>query len=104
MELYDVMDITLTSHKAHLRAHPPVAMCCGFFEGDTMSETSNSYARQTSWRNDGGFRGNPFDPAVQPELFRGVLGRRFFAFLIDLVVLGVPILLGVIFIALFGLL
>lgn len=69
-----------------------------------MSDTSSGYARQSSWRNDGGFRGHPFDPAVQPELFSGVLGRRFFAFLIDLVVLGVPILLGVIFIALFGLL
>ena len=69
-----------------------------------MSDASSGYARQTTWRNDGGFRGNPFDPAAQPELFRGVLGRRFFAFLIDLVVLGIPIILGVIFIALFGLL
>ena len=69
-----------------------------------MSDASRGYDRQTSWRNDGGFRANPFDPEVQPELFRGVLTRRFIAFLIDLVVLGIPILLGVIFIALFGLL
>jgi uncharacterized RDD family membrane protein YckC len=39
---------------------------------------------------------------MQPELFRGVLTRRFFAFLIDLVVLSIPVILGVIFIAVFG--
>ncbi|HVV41545.1 MAG TPA: RDD family protein [Nitrobacter sp.] len=43
-----------------------------------------------------------FDPWMQPELFRGVLTRRFFAFLIDLVVLSIPVILGVIFIAVFG--
>lgn len=63
-----------------------------------MSQAANS--RET-WRNDGGFR-IAIDPDVQPELFRGVLSRRFFAFLIDLVVLAIPIALGVIFIALFG--
>jgi hypothetical protein len=40
-----------------------------------------------------------FDPDLQPELFRGVLTRRVFAFLIDLVVLSVPVILGYIFIA-----
>ena len=39
---------------------------------------------------------------LQPELFRGVLTRRVFAFLIDLVVLSVPVILGYIFIAVFG--
>ncbi len=43
-----------------------------------------------------------FDPDLQPELFRGVLTRRVFAFLIDLVVLSVPVILGYIFIAVFG--
>jgi uncharacterized RDD family membrane protein YckC len=78
--------------------------CRVSLEGTRMSDASSGYARQNSWRNDGGFRSNPFDPAVQPELFRGVLTRRFFAFLIDLVILSIPIVLGVIFIALFGLL
>ena len=41
-------------------------------------------------------------PDLQPELFRGVLTRRVFAFLIDLVVLSVPVILGYIFIAVFG--
>ena len=62
-----------------------------------MSQTSPN----DTWRSDGGFR-HVFDPAVQPELFHGVLTRRFFAFLIDLVILSIPIVLGVIFIALFG--
>lgn len=48
------------------------------------------------------FRSHASDPWMQPELFRGVLARRFFAFLIDLVVLSIPVILGVIFIALFG--
>ena len=54
------------------------------------------------WRNDGGVPPHAFDPDMQPELFRGVLTRRVFAFLIDLVVLTVPVILGYIFIAVFG--
>src|ERR1700710_1551037 len=58
-----------------------------------------------AWRSGGGGGVQPhaFDPDVQPELFRGVLTRRVFAFLIDLVVLSVPVILGYIFIAVFGL-
>jgi len=55
-----------------------------------------------AWRNDGGVPPHAFDPDLQPELFRGVLTRRVFAFLIDLVVLTVPVILGYIFIAVFG--
>ena len=68
-----------------------------------MSDTSGSYARRETWRNDGGFRGPPFDPVTQPELFSTVLARRCFAFLVDLVMLAIPIVLGVILIAIFGL-
>ena len=71
----------------------------------------------SAWRNDGGVPPHAFDPDLQPELFRGVLTRhpdlqpelfrgvltrRVFAFLIDLVVLSVPVILGYIFIGLFG--
>ncbi|MBR0752622.1 RDD family protein [Bradyrhizobium jicamae] len=56
-----------------------------------------------AWRNDGGVPPHAFDPMTQPDLFRGVLTRRVFAFLIDLVVLSVPVILAVIFIFLFGL-
>ena len=57
-----------------------------------------------AWRNGGapGFQPHAFDPLAQPELFRGVLTRRVFAFLIDMVVLSVPVILAVIFIAVFG--
>ena len=44
----------------------------------------------------------PSIPWSQPELFRGVLTRRFFAFLIDLVVLSIPVILACVFIAVFG--
>ena len=55
-----------------------------------------------AWRNDGGVPPHAFDPLAEPELFRGVLTRRFFAFLIDLVVLSIPVILAVVFIAVFG--
>ena len=56
------------------------------------------------WRDDGGPNLQPhaFDPYLQPELFRGVLTRRVIAFIIDLIVLSVPIILAVLFIAVFG--
>jgi uncharacterized RDD family membrane protein YckC len=43
-----------------------------------------------------------FDPWLHPELYRGVLTRRVFAFLIDLLVLSVPVVLACLFIAVFG--
>ena len=43
-----------------------------------------------------------YDPYLHPELFRGVATRRVFAFLIDMVVISVPVILGYIFIAVFG--
>jgi uncharacterized RDD family membrane protein YckC len=56
-----------------------------------------------AWRNNGGApQPHAFDPYLHPELFRGVLTRRFFAFLIDLVVLSVPVILACLFIAVFG--
>jgi uncharacterized RDD family membrane protein YckC len=55
-----------------------------------------------AWRNNGGPQPHAFDPYLHPELFRGVLTRRFFAFLIDLVVLSIPVILACLFIAVFG--
>jgi uncharacterized RDD family membrane protein YckC len=57
------------------------------------------------WRDGRGPDVQPhaFDPYLQPELFRGVLMRRAVAFLIDLIVLSIPIVLAVLFIAVFGL-
>src|SRR5712671_746057 len=52
----------------------------------------------------GGVQPHAFDPLTQPELFRGVLTRRVFAFLIDLVVLSIPVILACMFVAVFGLL
>ncbi len=42
-------------------------------------------------------------PAVHPELFEGVLSRRVVAFLIDLIVISVPLIFLAIFIDMFGL-
>jgi len=44
-----------------------------------------------------------YDPALQPELFEGVLARRVVAFLIDVVVIAVPLIFIAIFIFVFGL-
>ena len=69
-----------------------------------MSDSGSGYSGG-AWRNGGSadFRPNAFDPRTQPELFRGVLTRRGFAFLIDLIVISVPVIFGYIFIAVFGL-
>jgi len=56
------------------------------------------------WRSGAAeMRPHAYDPYLQPELFRGVLMRRMIAFLIDLMVLAIPVILAVIFIAVFGL-
>jgi uncharacterized RDD family membrane protein YckC len=44
-----------------------------------------------------------YDPVLNPEYFEGVLARRMIAFVIDLIVITVPIILACIFIFLFGL-
>ncbi|RJF78933.1 RDD family protein [Rhodopseudomonas palustris] len=63
------------------------------------------------WRSagpgDGGSRGGYEQPAAfdgwrAPELFEGVLTKRVFAFMIDFVVLAVPVILACVFIAVFG--
>lgn len=43
-----------------------------------------------------------YDPLVNPEYFHGVLSRRILAFLIDVTVLTVPVILASILILLFG--
>ena len=44
-----------------------------------------------------------YDPVAQPELFEGVLARRVVAFLIDVLIIAVPLVLLAIFISVFGL-
>src|SRR5229473_1687233 len=68
-----------------------------------MADSGSSNSSNGGWRSgSANFQPHAFDPLLQPELFRGVLTRRLFAFLIDLVVLYVPVILAVIFIAVFG--
>ena len=43
-----------------------------------------------------------YDPATMPELFEGVLARRIVAFIIDLIVLSIPIVLLAMFIFVIG--
>jgi uncharacterized RDD family membrane protein YckC len=69
----------------------------------SYSGSNHSGGRDNTWRSDGGVQPHAFDPVTQPELFRGVAIRRVFAFLIDLVVISVPVILGYLFIAVFGL-
>ncbi len=42
-----------------------------------------------------------YDPATQPELFEGVLARRVVAFLIDVIIIAVPLILLAVFMAVF---
>src|SRR5580704_6739356 len=70
-----------------------------------MSAGNSGNGSNYAWRSRGGpgdFQPHAFDPWSQPELFRGVLTRRVFAFLIDVLVMSIPVILAVIFIAVFG--
>jgi uncharacterized RDD family membrane protein YckC len=49
-------------------------------------------------------RPHAYDPLTHPELFEGVLARRLIAFVIDALVISLPIILAGIFILIFGLL
>ncbi|HEY4403238.1 MAG TPA: RDD family protein [Xanthobacteraceae bacterium] len=44
-----------------------------------------------------------YDPVVNPELFRGVLARRFIAFVIDIFIIMLPVTFAAIFIFFLGL-
>ncbi len=44
-----------------------------------------------------------YDPATNPELFDGVLARRVIAFVIDIIVIVMPLIVGWMFIFVFGL-
>ena len=67
-----------------------------------MSNTQDSNGG-ASWRNEPyGSRGYEAETQSNLALYSGVLTKRFVAFLIDLLVLSVPIILATIFIALFG--
>jgi uncharacterized RDD family membrane protein YckC len=44
-----------------------------------------------------------YDPATNPELFEGVLARRVVAFIIDLIIIAIPLLAASMFIFVFGL-
>jgi uncharacterized RDD family membrane protein YckC len=68
-----------------------------------MSYRSSGNSGGGAWRNDDSAQPHAFDPLLEPELFRGVATRRVFAFLIDLVVLSIPVVFGYVFIAVFGL-
>jgi uncharacterized RDD family membrane protein YckC len=43
-----------------------------------------------------------YDPAANPELFEGVLARRCIAFVIDIIIIAIPVLLAALFIVIFG--
>ena len=43
-----------------------------------------------------------YDPAAQPEYFEGILSRRVFALVIDVIVLTVPVIAAAVFIGLLG--
>ena len=51
-----------------------------------------------------GLQPDVYDPMAHPELFRGVLTARAMAFLIDVIVIALPVIAATIFISIFGLL
>jgi uncharacterized RDD family membrane protein YckC len=89
-----------------LRSRTPIPMSCNVTaqSGGLIMSDSGSGNSGGAWRGGGApnFQPHAFDPWMQPELFRGVLSRRVFAFLIDIVVLSIPVILACMFIAVFG--
>ena len=61
---------------------------------------TNSEARRAGVSFD--VQPHAYDPATQPEYFEGVLSRRVFALVIDVIVLTVPVIAAAVFIGLFG--
>lgn len=49
-----------------------------------------------------GMKPHAYDPVTNPELFEGVLARRVVAFIIDVVIIAIPIGLAALFILIFG--
>jgi uncharacterized RDD family membrane protein YckC len=49
------------------------------------------------------FKPHAYDPVTNPELFEGVLARRIVAFLIDVVIIAIPVFAASAFIFVFGL-
>lgn len=57
----------------------------------------------TSWTGPStAYRPEAIDPWLEPALYRGVLSRRLFAFLVDVVIISLPVVLATIAIAVFG--
>jgi uncharacterized RDD family membrane protein YckC len=48
-------------------------------------------------------RPHAYDPLTNPELFDGVLARRMMAFVIDIIVISIPVIFAALFILIFGL-
>ena len=44
-----------------------------------------------------------YDPTANPELFEGVLARRVVAFVIDIIIIAIPLVAASVFIFVFGL-
>jgi uncharacterized RDD family membrane protein YckC len=49
------------------------------------------------------FKPHAYDPAANPELFQGVLARRFIAFVIDIIIIMLPVAFAAVFIFFLGL-
>lgn len=72
--------------------------------GTDVSDTSGQTSANNPRGGDSPLHPNAFDPAINPELFEGVLARRIIAFIVDLVVLAIPVLIACIFILALGIL
>jgi uncharacterized RDD family membrane protein YckC len=49
------------------------------------------------------FKPHAYDPLTNPELFEGVLARRIVAFIIDVIIISIPLIAAAAFIFIFGL-
>lgn len=71
---------------------------------ETGSGNASGNASGSSWTSGVSmdFKPHAYDPQAQPELFEGVLSRRVVAFIIDVIIISIPVALAFIFVTVFG--
>ena len=60
-------------------------------------------ADRTTRQPDSTFKPDAYDPAAHPDVFHGVLARRLIAFVIDIVIIMLPVAFAAVFIFFLGL-
>jgi uncharacterized RDD family membrane protein YckC len=87
--------VTMTGLFPHFRRRYNVAVACEAVMSYSGPDPRPGFSAD--------LRPHAYDPGTHPELFEGVLARRVVAFVIDLIVITLPLIAAAMFIFVFGL-